>query len=277
MSVYPIASLCSLVALALPRAQLLSDAVTQISLTIGLYRHYLLLIDVGRREVNKSPALKLRVGPCCCWPCLPFPDLDMNPTNMSWIQILVLQLPIVQTLIYIVSLIMEAEDALLVSRYAVFLQPLVVASILLGLYGLTITLKSLEEVNPGSNLKHKAAVIQMVLMFSKLQGFIVKSLPKTGLFPCNPPITPQTYANFTYNALMLIEMLLLCYVARLVYRDSSDADVETPENDESTENATKMKRTDLERFDNATNNSENCANVAGQQVQMNIRLAGVTA
>lgn len=34
----------------------------------------------------------------------------------------------------------------------------------------------------------------MVLLFSKLQGFIIKLLADT-LFPCEPPLSPQLYAN----------------------------------------------------------------------------------
>jgi len=78
------------------RGQLLSEAVTQIFLTISLYRLYLLLLHVGRRKIRETPILMLRVGPCCCWPCLPFPNLQMTEANLSWLGILALQLPIVQ-------------------------------------------------------------------------------------------------------------------------------------------------------------------------------------
>lgn len=46
-----------------------------------------------------------------------------------------------------------------------------------------------------AKLPRKTIVTQIVLLFSKLQAFIVKGLVQTGLFPCNPPITPQIYAN----------------------------------------------------------------------------------
>lgn len=49
-----------------------------------------------------------------------------------------------------------------------------------------------------AKLRLKALVVQLVLFFSKLQGSIIKALPSTGLFPCNPPITPQIYANCKY-------------------------------------------------------------------------------
>ncbi|CAL7939747.1 unnamed protein product [Xylocopa violacea] len=214
--VYPVASVCSLIAIGMPRTQLLSEAVTQIFLTISLYRLYLLLVYIGQKVTVTAP-LMLRVGPCCCWPCLPFPSLQMTNANLFWLRLIVLQLPIVQGLTYCIFLFISTEESNLMTRYGICFQPFSVISILLGIYGLTVTMKSLQEVVPEAKLHRKTTVSQMVLLFSKLQGFIVKSLPQTGLFPCNPPITPQIYANVTYNALMLIEMLLLCYAARYVY------------------------------------------------------------
>ncbi|XP_015605633.1 organic solute transporter alpha-like protein [Cephus cinctus] len=218
--VYPVASLSSLLAIAIPRAQLLSEAVTQIFLTISLYRLFLLLIDVGRRNVTKPPPLMLKVGPCCCWPCLPFPTLELSTSNLSWLRALVLQLPFVQGIAYCVLLFLAAEQPTLAERYVIYLQPFCVVSILLGIYGLTVTTKSLQEIAPESNLHYRTMVSQIVLLFTKLQAALIKNLPSFGVFPCKPPLTPPIYAGVTYNALMLIEMLLLCYAASLIYKDS---------------------------------------------------------
>ncbi|XP_014467323.1 PREDICTED: uncharacterized protein LOC106740620 [Dinoponera quadriceps] len=218
LSVYPVASMCSLASIAIPRGQLLSEAVTQIYLTISLYRLYLLLLDVGRRKITETPSLILRVGPCCCWPCLPFPSLEMTDANLSWIGILALQLPIVQSTLYFVNLFMAAEDPMIANEYSVYLQPFMVTSILFGIYSLTIITKSLHAVAPEAKLHLKTLVSQLVLLFSRLQaGIIIKGLPSTGLFPCNPPITPEVYANVTLNTIMLIEMLFLCLAARYLY------------------------------------------------------------
>ncbi|XP_029165247.1 organic solute transporter alpha-like protein 3 [Nylanderia fulva] len=215
LSVYPVASVCSLMAIAVPRGQLLSEAVTQIFITISFYRLYLLLVDVGHRKISETPTLMLRVGPCCCWPCLPFPNLQMTDANLSWLRILVLQFPIVQGLLFFILLFMTAEDATLATQYNLYLQPFMVTSILLGIYGITVTTKTLHAVAPEANLHLKTLVLQLMLLFSKLQAGIIKGL--AGVFPCNPPLTPTVYATVTYNSLMLVEMLILCYAARLVY------------------------------------------------------------
>lgn len=92
------------------RTQLLTEAFTQVSLTISLYRLYLLIIDVGQRKVTKSPELMLRVGPCCCWPCLPFPVPQMTDSNLSWLGISVLQLPIIQVIHYVLCLFFNSRN-----------------------------------------------------------------------------------------------------------------------------------------------------------------------
>ncbi|XP_011870410.1 PREDICTED: organic solute transporter alpha-like protein isoform X1 [Vollenhovia emeryi] len=231
MSVYPVASVCSLMSIALPRGQLLSEAVTQIFLMISLYRLYLLLLDVGRRKMSETPPLMLRVGPCCCWPCLPFPNLQMTDANLSWIGILVLQLPIAQSLLYLILLYMNAEDTIVATQYGIFLQPFMVISILLGIYGLTIATKTLHSAVPEAKLHYKTLVLQLVLLFSKLQTAIIRILPTAGVFPCNHPLTPAIYANVTCNALILMEMFILCYVARHIYYVDLEKNKETDTTD----------------------------------------------
>ena len=47
---------------------------------------------------------------------------------------------------------MAMEEPILVTKYGTFLQTFAVISILLGIYGLTITTRSLQEVAPGKEL-----------------------------------------------------------------------------------------------------------------------------
>ncbi|KAI4491279.1 hypothetical protein M0802_010212, partial [Mischocyttarus mexicanus] len=147
-SVYPIASFCSLVIIVIPRAQLLSEAIIQVFVTVSFYRLFLLLTEVGRRNLDKAPPLLLRVGPCCCWPCLPCPNLDMIDSRLTVIRLIIFQLPIVQGLLYFVMLIMSLDEKNVEPPYVNWFQPVLIISILFGVYGLTITNKSLNAVAP---------------------------------------------------------------------------------------------------------------------------------
>ncbi|XP_015179056.1 PREDICTED: organic solute transporter subunit alpha-like [Polistes dominula] len=216
-SVYPIASVCSLMIIAIPRTQLLSEALIQIVLTISLYRLFLLLTDVGRRKNDKTAPLLLRTGPCCCWPCLPFPKLDMNDSRLAVIRLIVLQLPIVQGLLFFIMLVVALDEQKIEPSYLIWFQPFTLISILIGIYGLTITNKSLNVVAPEAKLRLKTLVTQLALVFSKLQAIIIKLLVYTGIFPCSPPLPPRVFANVTQSGLLIIEMLLLCIAARHLY------------------------------------------------------------
>lgn len=64
-------------------------------------------------------------------------------------------------------------------------------------------------VSAEAKLRYKTLVSQLVLLFSKLQAGIIKGLSDTGLFPCNPPLTPMIYANGNgMSPIMLISALV---------------------------------------------------------------------
>ncbi|KAG5324555.1 OSTA protein, partial [Acromyrmex heyeri] len=131
------------------------------------------------------------------------------------------------SLLYFILLYVTAEDPTLTTQYITFLQPVVVISLLLGIYSLTITTKTLHTAVPEVKLHYKTLVLQLVLLFSKLQTGIIKALPAAGVFPCNPPLTPEIYANVTCNALILIEMMVLCYAAWYIYYVDLEKNQET--------------------------------------------------
>jgi len=82
-----------------------------------------------------------------------------------------------------------------------------------------MTVKLLKEsVNSEYLFLQKFGVLQMVLVISKIQVLITKSLVWFDILPCNPPLTPQVYSNMIHNALMLPEMILLGILARNLYK-----------------------------------------------------------
>lgn len=73
----------------------------------------------------------------------------------------------------------------------------------------------------GTNLRRKTVVTQMVLLFSKLQGFIIKSVANwTSLFPCNPPLSPNAYASgnyFIFTIIYLKKKIFSCFTLFAAY------------------------------------------------------------
>ncbi|XP_049944031.1 organic solute transporter alpha-like protein [Schistocerca serialis cubense] len=225
LSIYPVVASVTYCAVVVPRAQLLSEAVTQGSFMVCLYQLFCLLVAYCGGEAElirraKPSSLDPAVGPCCCWPCcrLCLKPAAVNKCNVRKLRLLVLQLPMVQGLIYMVLLVMWAEEESLYQVNYMYLQPVVVLSILCAIWGISMTLRLLAELLSGHRAQAKFLALQFVLLLAKLQGLSARAAVWTGLLPCRPPITPAVYSNLVYNSLMLGEMVILSIWARSLYK-----------------------------------------------------------
>ena len=87
-----------------------------------------------------------------------------------------------------------------------YMQPVIILSILFGIWGMNMTIKMLNEVLKDHLLQAKFVVLQLVLLLAKLQGLTARIVVWCGLIACKPPITPAVYANRTYK-----KMIFFCY------------------------------------------------------------------
>lgn len=76
-----------------------------------------------------------------------------------------------------------------------YLQPLVIISILFGVWGMAMTINLLKIVLKDYLMVAKFVVLQIVLIFAKLQGLGARVIVWSDLLPCKPPITPIVYSN----------------------------------------------------------------------------------
>ncbi|GLV35391.1 uncharacterized protein CBL_01459 [Carabus blaptoides fortunei] len=202
LGVYPVIAVATYCGIVVPRAHLLAEAVTQGIFMAGMYQLFCLLVAYCGGEAElvrkvKPNTMDLRVGPCCCWPCcccLPSPDV--NKKTVKNLRLLVLQLPVVQGLVYMSLLVMWAERESLYQVNYVYVQPIIIVSILSGIYSMSMTMKMLRDILKDHSIVAKFLVLQMVLLFAKLQALITRIVAWSGALPCKPPITPAVYASF---------------------------------------------------------------------------------
>ncbi|XKL66080.1 hypothetical protein PGB90_009500 [Kerria lacca] len=224
VSVYPVVGIATYCAIVVPRAHLLAEAMTQGIFMASLYQLFCLFVAYAGGEAElikrvKPDSLILKVPPCCCWPCcFCLPLLPINKTNMKRLRLLVLQLPVVQGLVYMVLLVMWAEEESLYQVNYVYMQPVIIVSIFSGLWGMIMTMTMLRDVLKEHNIRGKFFALQLVLLLAKLQGLLARFAVWGDVFPCKLPITPTVYANLIYNSSMLWEMIVLGYVARKLYK-----------------------------------------------------------
>ncbi|KAJ8909853.1 hypothetical protein NQ315_013339 [Exocentrus adspersus] len=210
IGVYPVTSLATYFAILIPRAHLLAEAITQGMFMAGMYQLFCLFVAYcgGEAELVKKKTVRT-------------------------LRLLVLQLPLVQGLVYLILLVMWAErEANGITNYEklmncslyqinyMYIQPVVITSILFGVWSMAMTINLLKTSCEKYFLIGKFFVLQMVLILAKLQGLATRALVWFQVLPCRPPITPQVYANLLHNSLMLLEMILLSVLARYLYRRS---------------------------------------------------------
>nr|XP_018899979.1 PREDICTED: organic solute transporter alpha-like protein [Bemisia tabaci]XP_018899980.1 PREDICTED: organic solute transporter alpha-like protein [Bemisia tabaci]XP_018899981.1 PREDICTED: organic solute transporter alpha-like protein [Bemisia tabaci]XP_018899982.1 PREDICTED: organic solute transporter alpha-like protein [Bemisia tabaci]XP_018899983.1 PREDICTED: organic solute transporter alpha-like protein [Bemisia tabaci] len=224
ISVYPVVAIVTYCAIVVPRAHLLAEAITQGMFMACLYQLFCLFIAYagGESELirrTQSTAIIMQVPPCCCYPCCSFlPTLAISKRNVKLLRLLVLQLPVVQGLVYLILLVMWAEEESLYQVNYLYLQPVVIASILSGVWGMIMMIRMVSDSLPDYKLQQKFVCLQLVLVLAKLQGLVLRICVWADLFPCRAPVTSAVYANLLYNSAMLWEMMILCSFARMLYK-----------------------------------------------------------
>lgn len=83
-------------------------------------------------------------------------------------------------------------------------------SILFGVWGMTMTINLLRDILNEHSMQAKFLVLQLVLLFAKLQALLTKIPVWIGLMPCKPPITPMVYGNCKYKIMYKCFKPLLC-------------------------------------------------------------------
>ncbi|XP_059476311.1 organic solute transporter alpha-like protein [Neocloeon triangulifer] len=227
ISVYPMVAVAVMIASICPRAQLVAEATTQLAFTTSWYNFFCLLLDYsgGKTAIlssQKPQSLTLtpRVPPLCCfWCCMP-QKVTINSRTLAFMRCLVLQLPVVQGLIYLVLLVMAAESLSVASaQHALYAAPVMFVSIFTALWGMGMFARFLGPgLLEGFFVKHKMLSLQFVLIFSKLQGLGIRIAGWAGLFPCHPALPPTVFANLVYNTLMMTELVVLMVIAWRLYK-----------------------------------------------------------
>lgn len=224
ITVYPVVATVTFSAVLVPRAQVIAESVSQSMFMCSMYQLFCLIVAYGGGESQLVKRLapteiNMQVAPCCCWACCSFlPTYTLTKKRLKILRALVLQLPVVQGLTYLGLMVMWAEEQTLYQINYNYFQPVVVSSILLGIWGMVMTVKLSQEGLKEYLVQGKFIVLQLVLLLGKFQGLAARTVAMGSLFPCKPPLTPTVYTNLIYNSVILWEMVLLASFARILYK-----------------------------------------------------------
>ncbi|XP_045536893.1 organic solute transporter subunit alpha [Papilio machaon] len=220
LSVYPLVASAAYIAIVVPRATLVAEAIAQEVVMVAMYNFFCLIIaECGGpsqfiRRAGES-RLETRVLPCCCWPCCIIPRPKIDKRSLTWLRCLVLQIPIVQGVLYVIILVLWAEDMMIYRHVIVFIQFFVAASILSGMWGVIMCVRAANGI--GVVLRPKFVALQLVLIIVKLQCGLSKLLSDLAMLPCVMSLHPTVLVNVTQYTITIFEMLLLSIWAWRLY------------------------------------------------------------
>ncbi|XP_026752682.2 organic solute transporter alpha-like protein [Galleria mellonella] len=222
LTVYPVVTASALVAIIIPRSLILCEAIAQEVVMIAMYHYFRMLIaECGgvdmliRRAGASEHRLDTRVLPCCCWPCCVIPRPRIQKQHLTSLRYLILQMPVIQGIIYFIILILWAEDMTLQMQATKYIQVFIAASILSGMWGIIMCVRLAESL--GLRPRARLLSLQLVLLIVKLQCGTARSLPGLFNLPCVMSLHPFVFVNLVQNCVTIMQMLLLSIWAWRLY------------------------------------------------------------
>ncbi|XP_055603154.1 organic solute transporter alpha-like protein [Uranotaenia lowii] len=223
--IYPIVTMLAIVSILIPKSYFVCDTVSHIYFMISAYVFYSLIMDyIGGEDAfiksSDTETFTARTPPCCC--CLPFLKRSTVTKNrLLFVRLLILQLPIVQSSLFIGLNVVYVEDVLNFNRILTFFVPFIVVSIILGVWGLNIIVRMVGPLHVELKLMGKYAVLQLVLILCKIQPLIIMGLVTYITPRCDFPLTLQVQKNAVFQMCLCAEMLLLSLWASHLYKTPS--------------------------------------------------------
>lgn len=107
------------------------------------------------------------------------------------------------------------------NRIILYFVPLIVISILLGVWGLNILVRMLAPLYSDLKLMGKYFVLQAVLILCRIQPLVIAGIVSSSISDCVFPITLQVQKNAIFQLCLCFEMMVLSCWASLLYKSPS--------------------------------------------------------
>ncbi|XP_049943281.1 organic solute transporter alpha-like protein [Schistocerca serialis cubense] len=223
ISIYPVSASVAYVSVLVPRTFPVVQLVMQAMFVVCFYQLFSLLVchfDSKQQELSSqlvATTLRPATGPCCCCSCCGrcLKPVPLTRGSVKRVRLLVLQLPVVQWMIYLATFIILFERAEVLEVVNTWLQVLFLVSILLAAWGTSMLTGMLNSVSKDFHPKSKFAALQTHVGLHALLSIIGDTV--TDYLPCTAPLTPSLWSNLTLSSLLLLELVALSLWARRLY------------------------------------------------------------
>ncbi|XP_052865002.1 organic solute transporter alpha-like protein [Anopheles cruzii] len=227
LAIYPLIALFSVVSISVPSSFFLCDTVMHIYFMICAYVLFSLCMQYvdGEDALIKSTdsqSFSMRTPPLCCIiPLLKRTSISKN--RLLFIRILIMQLPIVQSALFLALNVVFVEDHDNFNRIILFFVPWIVTSILLGVWGLNILVRMISPLYSDLKLMGKYFVLQAVLILCRIQPLVITAIVSSSVADCSFPLTLQVQKNAIFQLCLSFEMMVLSCWASKLYQTPSNA------------------------------------------------------
>ncbi|XP_062854409.1 organic solute transporter subunit alpha [Trichomycterus rosablanca] len=226
LGMYPVFGMTSIIALYVPRSSSLCNFIA------SLYHSSTLLKFMGLIESffgGKARMLEVLAGekvspnpfPCCCCCCLPL--INITSTNLRWMMIAVLQLSVVRTLLFFITLVLWTDEQYDYGDVDsvdpnIYVNAIIGVSTFLSFYGYLLFYKATRKALHGYELRAKFICIIVVLVLCGLQNGILETTGALKVIPCAPPFSALFRSQLIYHYAVIVEMFCISLFARNIFR-----------------------------------------------------------
>ncbi|XP_038119420.1 organic solute transporter alpha-like protein [Culex quinquefasciatus] len=226
LSIYPTVTALAMVSVLVPKSYFVCDTVSHIYFMICAYIFYSLVMayvggEDGFIKSSDTETFNVRTPPCCC--CVPF--LKRSPVtknSLLFTRLLILQLPIIQSILFFGLNIVFLEDLDNFNRIILYFVPFIAGSILLGVWGLNILVRMIAPLYEEFKIMGKYVVLQAVLILCKIQPVVIMVIVTYVTPRCDFPLVLQVQKNAVFQLCLCGEMVFLSLWAFQLYKTPSN-------------------------------------------------------
>ncbi|XP_038603870.1 organic solute transporter subunit alpha-like isoform X2 [Tachyglossus aculeatus] len=227
LGVYPVIGVTAAVGIYVPRSSFVCNFVASLYHSITLWKFLELVRDLAGGEARLLRQLHgshvaPNPPPCCCCCCC-CPNIAITRTSLRWMSLAVLQLSLVRTALFLVSLVLWTDEQydygdVGSSNPNSYFNALMGASTFLSFYGYLLFYTASRRALPGFRLRAKFICITLVLVVCGLQSGVLETMGALGVIPCSPPFSARTRSQIIYYYSLTVEMFGIGLLARSCFR-----------------------------------------------------------
>ncbi|XP_078591349.1 organic solute transporter subunit alpha-like [Branchiostoma floridae x Branchiostoma japonicum] len=241
LAVYPVISTTSVSNLWFPQASAVADFAGSWYLSLAIYQVFTLMLDYlgGKRGIVESiGGLKIRMNtlPICCCVCLPPKPLNM--VLLRRFHLGVLQLTVVYPVTSYIFALINTDQSVQgrnqdTASTGLVLRAVPMVSILMAVYSILCVCRNVTQHMPHAaafRLRPKLAVVMLIMGLSRLQFVVLSLVSIPGGKGCGPGtlFTGPDRKKVIGSVLTVLEMLLLGLLARRLFTQPAEDDLEDP-------------------------------------------------